>query len=99
MIAPAELLAKATICKQFSDAHTSNRRYRLSTKAFIAAQIIDRVMWKMRSDGASLTKISIVVELNKSNVKRRLDKMRAPRQAEVNHDWCKTYDGLFGIPA
>jgi 2-aminoadipate transaminase len=24
MIAPADLLAKATMCKQFSDAHTSN---------------------------------------------------------------------------
>ncbi|MCR6477817.1 hypothetical protein NU688_16770 [Variovorax sp. ZS18.2.2] len=75
-----------------------NRRSHFSTEPFIATQVIDRVIWKMRSDGDSLTKIGIVVELNKSNVKRHLDKMRAPRQSDVNADWRKTYDGLFDIP-
>ena len=75
-----------------------NERYSFSTEAFIAAQVIDRVIWKMRSDDASLTKIGSVVELNKSNVKRRLDKMRKPCSSELSDDWRKTYDGLFNIP-
>ena len=68
------------------------------TEAFIAAQVTDRVIWKMRCDGDSLAEIGGVVELDKSNVKRRLDKMRAPRSSEVGSDWRKTYAGLFDLP-
>ncbi|RUR70929.1 hypothetical protein EJP67_28110 [Variovorax guangxiensis] len=74
------------------------QHHRFSTEAFIAAQVIDRVIWKMRCDGASLDKIASVVGLNKSSVKRRLDKMRTPRPAEVSDNWRKTYDGSFNIP-
>lgn len=75
-----------------------NARYSFSTEALIAPTVIDRVIWKMRCDDASLTMIGNVVELNKSNVKRRLDKMRKPHPSELSDDWRKTYDGLFNIP-
>lgn len=77
---------------------TEGEHQGFETEPYIAAQVIDRVIWKMRCEGASLDKIASVVGLNKSSVKRRLDKMRAPRPSEVRDDWRKIYDGSFNIP-
>ncbi|WP_157773768.1 hypothetical protein [Variovorax atrisoli] len=73
-------------------------RHNFLTEAFIAAQISDRVMLKMRRDGDSLAQIGVVMELNKSSVKRRLDKMHPLPPAKGDDGWRKTYASLLDLP-
>ena len=47
MVAPAELLAKATMCKQFSDAHTSNLSQAVAAN-YLAMNRLDDALAKVR---------------------------------------------------
>ena len=58
---------------------------------FVSTDLRDRVMWKMRGQGATLDEIGEVVDLDKSNVKRRLDKLIPPVKLKLEDGWLDGY--------
>ncbi|VVE75961.1 hypothetical protein PCA31118_05106 [Pandoraea captiosa] len=52
--------------------------YERTFEPFIAKSLLDRLIWKLRASGKSLAEVGSLVDLHKSNVKRRLDEMRPP---------------------
>lgn len=72
-------------------------KYFRQWRPFVSTELRDRVMWMMRSQGNSLTEIGLHLKLNKSNVKRRLDKLTPPIKQSYPDDWLKKYDELLEV--
>lgn len=71
------------------------RRY----ERFVSAALKERVMWKMRCQGMSLAEIGELIKLNKSNVKRHLDKMPPTQKLALPKDWLNPYAEILEFAA
>lgn len=72
---------------------------RLSVKVepFVAKSLLSRVIWKMRASGMTYENISNEVDLHKSSVKRRLDKMPPVIAWDPPHGWLDNYREVLNL--
>jgi hypothetical protein len=64
---------------------------------FVSKYLRDRVMWKLRGAGKSYSEIGRYLKLDKSNVKRHLDKLPTPIQRHINADYLRNCAELLSL--
>lgn len=73
--------------------------YRLLFERFIAAPVLDRVIWRLRAEGQKHRCIAEVVGLSVEEVMSRLDPMRSPLEDQLRPKWREKYLELFNFEA
>ena len=73
--------------------------YHLAFERFIAASVMDRVVWRLRAEGQLHGSIAEVVGLSVEEVMLRLDAMRTPLEKHIKSKWRKKYLEVFNFEA
>ncbi|HDR9021298.1 TPA: hypothetical protein QDB09_001813 [Burkholderia vietnamiensis] len=100
---PGAHLAFSIAASRFADMHAlgygkvicnvtlTNDSYMRTFEPFIATSLRDRLIWKLRAAGKSLSEIGELVGLHKSSVKRCLDAMRPVRRQALSDEEIAQY--------
>lgn len=73
--------------------------YHLPFERFIAAAVVDRVIWRLRAEGQLHERIAEVVGLSVEEVMSRLDVMCTPLEKHIKPKWRKQYLKVFNFEA
>lgn len=73
--------------------------YRLLFERFVAASVVDRVIWRLRAEGQKHGCIAEVVGLSVEEVMSRLERMRMPLEKHLTSKWREKYLELFNFEA
>lgn len=72
-------------------------RYRWLWSPFISAKLIDRVIWKLHSEGRPLSEIGKIVGVDKSTVHRHLAAMPHASDAALQPGWLGRYADVLDL--
>jgi hypothetical protein len=82
-----DLLGRFSAGSVMVDVHVVDDYIRYRFRPFVSKQLLDRYIWMLRAAGRSLDAIGAEVGLNKSTVKRRLDRLPPPAKAPATDGW------------
>lgn len=106
---PDSVATFSVVCTGLSDLHDlgigksmctakfDGIKYTWSWEFFLSTKVLDRVIWKLRSENKSLAEIGEIVGLHKSNVHRHLADLPSPRPIDLPKKWLKRYAEVIGI--
>lgn len=85
------------IGKSMCSVRVRNGQHTWKWEPFIAADVLKRVIWKLRCSGKSLTDIGKIVDCDKSTVHRHMVGLPPVVKREFKEGWLKPYADLIEI--
>ena len=90
-------LNEVGIGKMMCSVRFRNGQYTWTWSSFIASDVLNRVIWKLRVSGKTLTEIGKIVRCDKSTVQRHMAGLPPLVERKLKEGWLKTYADLIEI--
>lgn len=95
LLSGGDLLGPVSAASMMVDAHLVDSHIRYRIRPFVSKDLLDRYIWTMRAEGRALEAIAQKVSLNKSTVKRRLDKLPPAVGIRLPDGWEAPFEEAF----